>query len=66
MSVWTRLDNGCYRYRDTAYSVLREQGVGKAARWHVLRDGELLGIATEPTREFAGYAIDAEISESKS
>jgi hypothetical protein len=74
---WTKISAGRYRYNDTDYEAVKNDYVGGVG-WFVLYRGKQASetIVTnfgcrverpypiyEPTREFAGYAIEALIAE---
>ena len=62
---WTKISDGYYQFNDTDYQAVKNEGYG----WYVLHQGKQATepLATspvnEPTREFAGYAIQALIAE---
>jgi hypothetical protein len=60
---WTKMADGCYQLNGTSYEAVKDEHVD-GVRWLVFRNGvSVLGIASEPSREFAGYAIQALIAE---
>ena len=76
-AVWTKISNGRYRFNDTEYEAVKDEYVGGVG-WYVLYRGKQASetIVTdfgervklpypiyEPTREFAGYAIEVLIAE---
>lgn len=62
MSVhkWTKISDGRYQFGDTEYEAVKDEHVD-GVRWHVLRTGKML-TGSEPSRAFAGYAIEALIA----
>ena len=60
---WTKISDGCYQFNDTDYSAVKDEHVD-GTRWWVLHQGEMVtSIPSEPSREFAGYAIQVLIGE---
>jgi hypothetical protein len=74
---WTKISAGRYRFNDTDYEAVKNEYFGGLC-WHVLYRGNSASetIVTnsgeriqrpypisEPTREFAGYAIEALIAQ---
>jgi len=74
---WTKISNGRYQFNDTDYEAVKDEH-GSGVDWYVLHQGKQASetIVTnfgervqrpypiyEPTREFAGYAIQALIAE---
>ena len=59
---WTKISNGCYRLNGTDYEAVKDECV-KKTRWWIYRRGvRVSGIESEPSRQFAGYAIHALIA----
>jgi hypothetical protein len=62
-AVWTKISDGCYQFNDTSYEALKSQHMS-GTRWWVCFNGQILSdLPSEPSREFAGYAIQSLIAE---
>ena len=59
---WTKISDGCYRLNGTDYEAVKDQHAD-GTRWSVYYGGLRQCIPSEPSREFAGYAIQALIAE---
>lgn len=60
---WTKISDGCYRINGTDYEAAKDEHVDGTRWWVCRNDVIIIGIASEPSREFAGYAIQALIAE---
>ena len=58
---WTKTGPSTYRFNETDYEVFRSEHA-QGTRWHICYKGKIVeSIASEPSREHAGYAIKARI-----
>ena len=56
---WTKTGPSTYRFNETHYEVFRSEHA-QGTSWHVCHKGKIVeSIASERSREHAGYAIKA-------
>ena len=60
---WTKISDGRYQFEDTDYEAVKDEHTD-GTRWYILWDGmNIESVPSEPSRQFAGYAIQALIAE---
>lgn len=60
---WTKISDGRYRFGDTDYEAVKSEH-SDGTCWYIWWDGmNIESVPSEPSRQFAGYAIQALIAE---
>ena len=58
---WTKISDGCYQLNETSYHAVKDEHADGTRWWVCYEDQIIDGMSSEPSRQFAGYAIQARI-----